>query len=179
MTTPDSDLSSEDFDCLCRDCLGVPLKSKAGSLTQEDVRRAFVYENGHLIKVGDPLGRPYSNNGIGYRQIVFMGKHHLEHRLIWLYHNGYLPPVIDHIDRDTENNRIENLRASSKSENAFNSGLPKNNKSGVKGVKSYKGKWIADIWCKNVFYHLGTFKNKEDAVAARKAAEHKHFGHLL
>lgn len=49
-------------------------------------------------------------------------KPHSLHRAVWEYHNGKIPEgmVIDHIDRNTNNNQIENLRCVTWSENAFN-----------------------------------------------------------
>ena len=49
-------------------------------------------------------------------------KPHSLHRAVWEYHNGKIPEgmVIDHIDRNTDNNQIENLRCVTLSENARN-----------------------------------------------------------
>lgn len=71
------------------------------------------------------------------------------------------------------NNNIENLRAASKNLNAINTGLPKNNTSGVKGVSWNKacGKWSAQIKVNGKKIHLGTFTNIEDARQARQTAE--------
>lgn len=53
--------------------------------------------------------------------------------------------------------------------------LNKNNKSGVTGVSwdSNKSKWRAHIMFKSKYYDVGYFKNKEDAIKARKEAEEK------
>lgn len=51
-----------------------------------------------------------------------------------------------------------------------------NNKSGKTGVfQSHRGKWVAYIDCERRI-NLGTFSSKEDAIAARMAAEIKYFG---
>jgi hypothetical protein len=49
-------------------------------------------------------------------------KPHSLHRQVWIYHNGEIPKglVVDHIDRDKDNNQIENLRLVSHSENNKN-----------------------------------------------------------
>lgn len=49
-------------------------------------------------------------------------KPHSLHRVVWEYHNGEIPKgyTIDHIDRDKDNNQVENLRLASYSENNKN-----------------------------------------------------------
>ena len=82
------------------------------------------------------------------------------HRLIWLYHHGYLPDVVDHIDNDTNNNRIENLRASSGKTNIFNSYKPKHNTSGHKGVSTITKRncFRAEITYHNMWFSIGEYK---------------------
>lgn len=59
------------------------------------------------------------------------------HRVIWKWHNGDEPEFIDHINGNRSDNRIENLRSCSKSDNRHNSGMNKNNTSGYNGVNYY------------------------------------------
>lgn len=75
-------------------------------------------------------------------------KSYLVHRIIFLMHNGYLPEVVDHIDGNPLNNKIENLRAASLSQNQQNAKLAKTNTSGLKGVHFDKRDkvWIVQIW---------------------------------
>lgn len=73
-------------------------------------------------------------NAHGYWKIKIEGKVYSAHRLAWLYTYGYMPTIIDHINRNKVDNRIENLRECSISQNSHNSGAPKDNSSGVKGV---------------------------------------------
>jgi len=64
--------------------------------------------------------------------------------LIFLYHHGYLPKFVDHIDGNKKNNRIENLREATKSQNAMNQKVSTRNTSGIKGVMWHKRdkKWF-------------------------------------
>lgn len=71
----------------------------------------------------------------GYRATRIDGKSYLVHRLIYLYHNGYMPVVIDHKDGNPANNKIENLRECSMSQNSQNSKIKSGNRSGVKHVR--------------------------------------------
>lgn len=73
-------------------------------------------------------------NNRGYYQVQHQKKKTVQHRIVWELHFGPISEgkVIDHIDRDKSNNRIENLRCVSQSENMTNQ--PQRNKSGHKGV---------------------------------------------
>jgi len=60
-------------------------------------------------------------------------EHWMVHKLIYLWHHGFVPEQLDHINRDTTDNRIENLRPADTANNAQNRRLFANNKSGCKG----------------------------------------------
>jgi len=89
-------------------------------LNKELLEEWFIYKEGRLywklspkydIPVGSLVGSVRED---GYISVGFTGGKYLLHRLIFLLFNGYLPDLIDHIDQDHTNNRIENLRASDK-----------------------------------------------------------------
>ncbi len=86
--------------------------------------------------------------------------------------------VVDHKNHNIRDNQKKNLRICTRSENAMNSNLSKNNSSGVTGVKINKllNKWSSSIQVNRKMINLGTFINFEDAVKARKDAEIKYFG---
>jgi hypothetical protein len=110
----------------------------------------------------------------GYYVVNFLGKPHLGHRLIFAWHYGYLPELIDHEDRDNTNNKINNLKESNKSLNGLNRGEPINNTSGRKGVfwGNKWGKWTARYKeYKGKYLFLGYFDSFEDAVKARQEKE--------
>lgn len=86
---------------------------------KEAVRYLFSYKEGELIEnvrrgnkiiVGDAAG--FHHKQIKYRVIFVDGRYYLVHRLIWVYHNGSIPEgmIIDHINHNKKDNRIENLR---------------------------------------------------------------------
>lgn len=85
---------------------------------------------------------------------------------------------IDHINGNTSDNRKDNLRVATKSQNAMNKDLQSNNTSGVTGVywKSQLNKWISYITVNGKYIYLGCFEKFVDAVKARKEAEEKYFG---
>lgn len=100
------------------------------------------------------------------------------HRVIWKMHYGTDPELIDHINGNRADNRIENLRNANHTVNARNQRMNKNNTSGVTGVYWTKRDrhWIAFITDKGKRIALGYFSKKADAIAARKAAE-KSYGY--
>jgi len=97
------------------------------------VRRNFDYspETGEFCRRGRVVG---SVRG-GYLAVAVRSRVVMAHRLAWLWHYGEEPPlVIDHRDGNPLNNRIDNLRAASVAQNAFNKRMGANNTTGVKGV---------------------------------------------
>lgn len=145
-------------------------------LTQELVKELFDYKDGILI---NKINR--SNNALskskagsidiqrGYVKIGINNKNYYLHRVIWLWHFGYIPKVIDHINGNRSDNRIENLRDVNTQENTKNSSLRKDNKSGYVGVQWYpsRNKWVAYININKKRKTIGYFVNKKDAIKTR------------
>ena len=69
-----------------------------------------------------------------YKHGSIFGYKYTAHRVIWAMHYGEWPDQVDHINHDKADNRIENLRTVTHSENARNRKLNKNNTSGHAGV---------------------------------------------
>jgi hypothetical protein len=86
--------------------------------------------------------------------------------------------VVDHIDHDPSNNRRNNLRTCTRSNNNCNRRIDRRNKSGITGVfwSNCKNKWIATIGYNHKRIYLGGFHDINDAITARKNAEEKYFG---
>jgi hypothetical protein len=84
----------------------------------------------------------------------------------------------DHINRNKLDNRRVNLRSVDRSTNNYNTPPSRANTSGHKGVTFYKatGRWRAYLKHKGTLHHLGYFPTKEDAIAARIAAEYRYIG---
>ena len=104
----------------------------------------------------------------------FGGKRVKFHRFIMNCNDSKLE--VDHINHNTVDNRKENLRIVTRSQNQMNTKLRTDNISGVKGVFFSNNRWFASIQSNKQKIHLGTFNNFEDAVKARKDAEEKYFG---
>lgn len=115
-----------------------------------------------------------------YLIISISGVRYRAHHLAWLYVFGAFPDYeIDHIDGNTLNNRILNIRDVTRPDNNKNRSLPTNNKSGVIGVSWDKrvSRWVAGIKISGKRIFLGYFADLEDAALARKAAEEKYGFH--
>jgi len=99
----------------------------------------------------------------GYRRIGINGKYYQASRLIWIYHNGEFPASlqIDHINRNRADDRIENLRLVTQTQNEWNKPH--------KGCSFEKGKWRARIKDHGKQVHLGLFNTEQEAQAAYKA----------
>ena len=122
-------------------------------------------------KSGKIAGTISSDN---YIQIQISGKLYRSHRLAWFYEYGKWPEgILDHIDRDTLNSSIYNLREASPTENQRNRGTNKNSTTGINGVSlhSKSGKYQAYIKVSGIKKHLGLFSTVEEAAAARNKAE--------
>ena len=131
----------------------------------------YLYVDGKLYFKGDFHSKQRKGqrvgtlNNSGYLKVCLDYKNYLVHRLIFLMHHGYLPDVIDHIDQNKLNNKIENLRHANQEINTWNRGKQANNTSGYRGVSwnKHAGKWHAYIKVKGHRHHLGLFEDIEEA----------------
>ena len=110
----------------------------------------------------------------GYHQGTIFKRMIKAHRAIWAIHYGHWPRgEIDHIDGDTKNNKIDNLREVSRTENMRNVSRRRDNSSGATGVYwDVRGQyWYAQIKVAGKAIHLGQFDDMGDARQARRVAE--------
>lgn len=118
-------------------------------------------------------------NGKKYRVIRIFGKSMLMHRVIWLYVRGAFPlKFIDHANGDGTDNRWFNISESDYERNNKNMKLFRTNTSGCSGVHwcNRDKHWIARISGKEP-KRLGYFKDRFEAICARKSAEIKYNFH--
>ncbi len=103
----------------------------------------------------------------GYRDVALYGKLYLEHRIIFALHYNYLPVVVDHIDHNPSNNKIENLRNSDYNRNIWNSRKSVRNTTNVKGIRlTRNGKFEARVAAFGRTYQVGTYLTLNDAEKA-------------
>lgn len=106
--------------------------------------------------------------------IKFKGRYRSAHQVAWLLHYGRpAGSRIDHVNGDGHDNRIDNLRRASQSENSQNRRVRSDNQIGLKGVQLRpNGKWRARIFLRGKSVNLGHFATAEEAhrAYAREAA---------
>lgn len=154
-------------------------------LTQAKLQALFAYDpaTGNLIRktrtansvqIGDIAG---GKNQDGYIQIAVDSKPYMAHRLVWIWHGKELPQFIDHINRDKADNRIENLRPATRSENMHNKDTSKRSTSGYRGVMWYAPtkEWEARIMVDGQSYNLGRYKTAKEASEAYEQAKQEFF----
>lgn len=149
-------------------------------VNQHDVIQNFEYKDGFLywktgrsgIQPGLQAGSKEKN---GYYRIRFNGKKYLTHRLIFLMHHGFMPKFVDHADNNPNNNRIENLREATRTENNQNRKLQKNNSSGFKNISWEKSanRWRVRINVNGKSKSFGCFENFELAQLVASEARNK------
>lgn len=102
-----------------------------------------------------------------YNESRKKGYNNKVHRLVAIAFipNPQSKPLVDHIDRNTSNNHVSNLRWADKQENAMNSKQRSDNKTGHKNVffNTHAKKYQVSVSHK----YVGVFSTIDDAIKAR------------
>lgn len=167
----------------------------AEAITQAEVKRLFDYRDGALYWKERPRAdfktdlawKQWNPKHAGKRAGCWSGhhatvsiskRHYPLARIIFLWHHGYLPEIVDHADCNPMNNDINNLRAATKADNQRNAGMYAHNTSGIKGVCWHTAakKWMVQIKVKGKKHYLGIFKDIELAELVAQEAREKFHG---
>lgn len=148
-------------------------------IAQQRLKAAFTYVDGFFYwnrregadKEAKRFNTAYAGNKVrattdryGYLTIQLDKSRMKMHRAVFAYHFGHYPETIDHINGNRADNRIENLRAATRSEQQWN-------KRDVIGCSKKGSRWRASIKANGVRMFLGSFGTQEEASKAYKAAK--------
>ncbi len=106
----------------------------------------------------------------GYRRIYAAGGEFALHRLIFFFKHGYFPKIVDHIDGDLFNNKVENLQDCTQSVNIAKAKKFRTNTTGFTGVSYHKEakKYESYFWKDYKKIYCGLFDTAEEAYKARQ-----------
>ena len=141
-----------------------------------DIARPLVHRDrgSGKTKRGDPVGTLVQS----YYRVNVDGRSISLHRAVWLYkHPGCykdseIPPILDHINMNKQDNRYENLRPVSRNFNNFNVRKREDSSSNYRGVSWNKRseKWTAQIKVGGKHRHLGIFPGTPEGEIAAALA---------
>jgi len=135
--------------------------------SKEWLQSRFSYLDGHLYDLNGNIIKEYGPSKTNKYISVYINRKMLcLHRLIYIFHNGEPPEGydIDHINRNPIDNRIENLRACTRSLNTCNSKPRIGCKSGVRGISIRNTGKFAVMVCGK---YLGQFDTIDEASKYR------------
>jgi hypothetical protein len=115
----------------------------------------------------------------GYVNISIDKRLYRAHRLAWMYMTGEWPSsLMDHKDLNRSNNKWDNLRLATNTQNSVNSPKLCTNTSGYKGVRWYKAnsRWSAQIGMNGKMQHLGYFDTAKEAYVVYCLAAQRLWG---
>ena len=152
-------------------------------LSKENLHKLFEYKDGNLYWkdnyfksfIGKKAGFSSGNN---YIRINIKNKQYFAHRIIFMMHHGYLPNIIDHIDRNSLNNKIENLREADARENALNSTLTQPSITGIRNVyfDKRRNKYNVVLKVNKKHKFIGSYFDLELAELVSTMAKEKYYG---
>jgi hypothetical protein len=148
--------------------------------TQNNYHDIFEYKDGKLFwkqtKRVDLIGKEISGvNGDGYIRIKVNGKTKKTHQVIYQMFYGYIPSVIDHINGIKTDNRIENLREVTRSQNSMNHSIKRHGKQRNVSWHIRVQKWNVRVMKNYKTVYSAYFEDKELADLVAFEARKKFF----
>lgn len=114
----------------------------------------------------DLINYNWYNNDYGYVSGTINGKNMLMHQKVYEMKHGYIPELIDHINKSKIDNRICNLKDKTPGENVHNKSKPINSTSKYYGVSNDKNRWKTSIMKNGKKYYIGSFADEISAAIA-------------
>lgn len=168
----------------------IPYYPKMANLTQSRLKELLHYDpetgvfiwrirRGGTIQSGSVAGSKQIRKNLFYVRIVIDLKPYYAHRLAWIYMTGKdSNNEIDHKDTNGLNNRWDNLREATRSQNMANSKCRNTNVSGFKGASLHGSRWRSQITFKRQNFVLGQYDTPEEAHAAYCEAAMRLYGNF-
>ena len=152
-------------------------------IKKEQLLDLFEYDNGELrwkksrqgVSAGSIVG---CGNGFGYKTTKIDGVRYRVHRLIFMMFHGFMPETVDHINGDTADNRIENLRAATRTQNQQNRTKPITGKNPSKNVylDKHSSKWRVSFKLNGKQRSFGSYDDLDFAELVAIEARNKLHG---
>lgn len=151
-------------------------------ITQEELKKLLEYKDGKFyskvnrtrLRIGEEAGGRCPSTG--YYRVKIHNKLYKRARLVFLYHKGYFPLIVDHINGDITDDRIENIREADANTNQYNAKLRKDSTSKVKGVTWSKShnKWQVRLGVNGKRKSIGYYEDFELASLVSEEARNKY-----
>ncbi len=149
-------------------------------LNYKTAKSIFIYKpDGTLVWKIKPNKRTRSGDIVGcsgpggYRQLKYKYSAYYVHRIIWLLHHGKFPKgIMDHINGNKTDNRIQNLRECTPRENDSNRKVHREGK--LVGCSKVGNRYQAQIRINGRSVYLGTFNTEKEASDKYQDALRKH-----
>ena len=137
-------------------------------MNREELENYLYYDPDDGSMTSAITGHTYKGvNSSGYKTCYAGKKSLLVHRVAFILMGEELPDYVDHINGDRTDNRWENLRPCSISENSCNRGEQTNSKTGVKNVYPHSdGGYFVQVRVAGKVHHIGKYPTVERAKAA-------------
>lgn len=156
---------------------------------KEIVRKGKIFQI-ILCEKGEKLFNSYkwhiSRSQSKEREILYLRRHNSKAKITTVYFHrellNYPSLTIDHINGNTLDNRLKNLRLATHSQNRCNQQKRRiNNTSGYVGVtkNKSKNKWDATVWYNYKNYYVGSYATREEAAMARNGLAEKLHGEFV
>ena len=127
----------------------------------------IIKDSYHKNKIGKRVKGFYDKDG--YLRVWFGNSIVHMHRLIWFYVHGHCPPMLDHINGNRIDNRIENLRPA---DAYINNGNRQKHRDGIPPGVNYHSrdkKWYVQVYRNKRYKHVGSYETLEQAIAIRRS----------
>lgn len=159
--------------CITDTCTDEPVMSySTNKISAERLRELVIYcPDAGLFCCRNPdgsMGEVLGNKSFdGYVVLRLDGISCLAHRMAWLYVHGCIPSgVVDHVNGNRSDNRIENLRVVSAWRNQHNNCMRRRDGGLVGTYWHHDAKWEARTAVQGKRVFLGFFPTERDAYEA-------------